>query len=145
MTAHWAVVSVGSNIDPVANVAEARRLIDESAEWPVLRIRASSRFIRTTPRGSLADQPDFLNGAFLIETEAGLDRLRSCLKSIEDQMGRVRGPVKEGPRNIDLDVVIFDGLRVDDDFERYDFVRESALQLVEAESDGVSFKLREPL
>ncbi|MHC5083068.1 MAG: 2-amino-4-hydroxy-6-hydroxymethyldihydropteridine diphosphokinase, partial [Planctomycetota bacterium] len=68
-----AVIAVGSNIAPAEHVRQARKLI--AADH---RLLAASAFIQTKPVG-FADQEDFLNGAFHIET--ALDR-----KSLKDYL-----------------------------------------------------------
>lgn len=118
-----AVVSVGSNISPEQNIVNARTLL--SAEQELL---AESSLVMTKPRG-FADQPDFINGAFLIATEMNMGALIAYLKDVESRLGRVRTNNPDGPRTIDLDVVVFNGKIVDDDFHRYDFVGNAVLEL----------------
>ncbi len=74
------------------------------------RVVAVSSFFDTEPVGYL-DQPRFLNGALLLETElAPLDLLRALL-AIEAEMGRRRDlVVAKGPRVIDLDLLLMDGV-----------------------------------
>jgi 2-amino-4-hydroxy-6-hydroxymethyldihydropteridine diphosphokinase len=54
----------------------------------------------------ILDQPDFLNGALLIETALSSRELLGKLLEIETRQGRVRG-VKNGPRTLDLDLIFF--------------------------------------
>jgi 2-amino-4-hydroxy-6-hydroxymethyldihydropteridine diphosphokinase len=70
-------------------------------------VLAVSRFLDTEPVGYL-DQPRFLNGALLLETElAALALLRELL-AIERLMGRDRASVPaKGPRWIDLDLILY--------------------------------------
>ncbi len=118
-----AVVSVGSNISPELNIRKARGIL--SVEQIFF---AESSMVRTRPRG-FAEQPDFINGAFLIGTELDFGKLKLYLKEIESRLGRVRGDNPDGSRTIDLDLVVFNGKVVDDDFHRYDFVRKAVLEL----------------
>ena len=117
------IVSLGSNIDSEKNIAEALRLI--AANFQLIK---ASRFIKTKPIG-MADQPDFTNGAVLIRTEINLENLTSALKKIEDQMGRDRTKAKFGPRNIDLDILVWNGEVIDQDYFTRDFLRASADEL----------------
>lgn len=119
-----AVISVGSNIRPDENIPLARRRIAKG-----VKLLAESRFVETEPIG-FADQPNFVNGAFLIETEMDLDELRKWLRRVEDELGRVRTANKYGPRTIDLDVVVWNGRIVDDDVYRRDFLRSTVLELL---------------
>ena len=119
-----AVISVGSNIDPEANIEKARLRLSCSQ-----KLVGVSAFVRTRPIGKL-DQPDFLNGAFLVST--GLERsdFIKLLKEIENELGRVRTADKYGPRSIDLDLVVWNGRVVDEDFYSRSFVRDAVVELL---------------
>lgn len=117
------IISLGSNIDSEKNIAEAIRLI--AASFQLIK---TSGFIRTKPIG-MVGQPDFANGAVLIRTEMNLENLTATLKKIEDQMGRDRTQAKFGPRNIDLDVLVWNGVLIDQDYFTRDFLRTSAEEL----------------
>ncbi len=115
-TLHRAIVSVGSNIEPAKNIAEARQILaDETC------LLATADIIETTPVG-YQHQPDFLNTAYLIETELEREAFNTYLKAVEDRLGRVRGPIKSGPRTIDLDLVVWDGELLTDDYYCYQYV-----------------------
>ena len=118
-----AVISVGSNIDPEGNIKKARRLLSREQ-----RLLSVSTLVRTSPVG-LKDQPDFLNGAFLIETALGAEGLRAYLKDVEQRLGRKRTREPNAPRTIDLDLVVFNGVIIDDDYFRYEFVRRAVDEL----------------
>ena len=108
-------IALGSNLpsrfgDRAANLREAlRRLADLG------RVTAVSSFHDTDPVG-YADQPRFLNAAALLETDLSpLDLLRGLLAT-EQSMGRVRAadiPPK-GPRIIDLDLLLYGSLVLND-------------------------------
>ncbi len=117
------IIGIGSNIDADKNINEAVKIL--SAEIEVVQV---STFIRTKPIG-LTDQPDFTNGAVKIRTEMKLGELASYLKSLEDRMGRDRSEQKFGPRNIDLDILIWNNTIVDQDYYSRDFLRNSATEL----------------
>jgi 2-amino-4-hydroxy-6-hydroxymethyldihydropteridine diphosphokinase len=119
-----AVIGVGSNVEPEKNVEAALALL--SKEQKVL---AASRQKRTSPRG-LENQPDFINCAFLMETKLDRAALADYLKGVESRLGRKRTGEKDAPRSIDLDIIVFNGEVVGPDFERYDFVRDSVLELL---------------
>jgi 2-amino-4-hydroxy-6-hydroxymethyldihydropteridine diphosphokinase len=118
------VVAAGSNIDPDQNIAEARRILSSK-----YRLLSESAFVKTAPIG-FADQPDFRNGAFLVETGCGRREFNRALKKIEQRLGRVRTANKFGPRTIDLDIVAWNGKIVGRDFHARDFVRNAALELM---------------
>ena len=119
-----AVIAVGSNIDPVRNIKKASTLLSKSQKF----VRESA-FARTEPI-LYENQPDFMNGAFLIETELPLDDLVKWLKSVEKQLGRKPSENKYGPRPIDLDVVVWNGELIGKDFYERDFVKKAVLELL---------------
>jgi len=119
------IVSVGSNMDPLENIGKAADILD-GMDFLV----SVSRFIRTSPEG-FKEQPDFLNGAFYIETSLAEPELKSCLKKIEARLGRIRTENKNGPRTIDLDIVAFNGEIIDPDYHRYPFVKSSTDEIFE--------------
>jgi 2-amino-4-hydroxy-6-hydroxymethyldihydropteridine diphosphokinase len=58
-----------------------------------------------------------------------IDELSVFLKQLEDQMGRDRNQKKFGPRNIDLDILIWNNEIVDPDYFTREFLRNSAAEL----------------
>lgn len=111
------IISVGSNIDPEKHVFKARQILAKDQ-----KLIDESKFIKTSPRGFL-DQGEFLNGAFFISTNLDARHLKQYLKSIEHNLGRIRTSNKNGPRTIDLDIVVFNNQIVDQDYFQYDFVK----------------------
>jgi 2-amino-4-hydroxy-6-hydroxymethyldihydropteridine diphosphokinase len=118
-----AIIGIGSNIEPGANVEAAVELVAGRC-----RLAARSDLVWTDPIG-IADQPRFLNGAILIETELALDALKEFLHQVEDSLGRVRGGPRFGPRTIDLDVLVFNGQVIHPDVAARPFVRDAVEQL----------------
>ncbi len=97
-----ALLLLGSNIDREANFCRAAQRLAE-----LVRVVAFSPVYETEPMGDAA-QPCFLNAAALIETELGPEQLKSeVLQRIERELGRVRGPNKNAPRTMDLDVILY--------------------------------------
>ena len=119
-----AVIGVGSNIEPGVNVPRARERI---AERHV--ILAESPLVETSPVGYV-DQPDFTNGALLLETRADCERLKADLKAIEVMLGRPPGENRYGPRTIDLDIVVWNGEVIDPDLYTRDYLREAVLAVL---------------
>jgi 2-amino-4-hydroxy-6-hydroxymethyldihydropteridine diphosphokinase len=113
------IIGIGSNIDAENNIQKMLKILENHVE--VLQV---SSFIKTKPVG-IADQPDFTNGAVKINTNLNTEELTKLLKSIEDWMGRDRSAPKFGPRNIDLDVVVWNGEIVDKDYFTRDFLKKS--------------------
>ena len=118
------IVAVGSNIDAQANIHLAFELIkkiDSQANMATL--------LSTEPVG-FTEQADFTNTAFSFNCALNSTDLKSQLKSIEAQLGRIRTSNKNGPRPIDLDIVKIDNDIVDDDYHQYDFVKKSVDELI---------------
>ena len=118
------VISVGSNINPDLNIKRAIELLKNE-----LDILGESTFVKTQPVGYV-HQPDFVNGALLITTELELNGLIILLKFIEQKLDRVKTGNRYGPRTIDLDVVVWNGKVINDDFYERDFVRKAVLELL---------------
>lgn len=93
-------------------------------------ILKKSSFIYTEPL-LYENQPKFLNGAVLLETELKQDKLRQQLKTMEVKLGRARTNNKNGPRTIDLDIITFDGEIVDDDYYERDFLQKMVAEVSE--------------
>ncbi|NLG51467.1 MAG: 2-amino-4-hydroxy-6-hydroxymethyldihydropteridine diphosphokinase [Chloroflexi bacterium] len=72
---------------------------------------AVSPLYETEPWG-VTDQPRFINAACIVETNLAPRPLLILLKDIEREMGRVP-TVRYGPRPIDLDILLYDELRLD--------------------------------
>lgn len=85
--------------------AAIRRLRAE----PGLRVQAVSRLYETAPVGGPVGQPAFLNAAVALATERNPQELLALLHQIEQQFGRVR-TVKDGPRTLDLDLLLYDSV-----------------------------------
>jgi 2-amino-4-hydroxy-6-hydroxymethyldihydropteridine diphosphokinase len=117
------IIGIGSNIDAGYHIPEAIRLL--AGQVDVIQV---SQMLQTKPVG-MTDQPDFTNGAVLVETEMELSALSVFLKKLEDQMGRDRSQKKFGPRNIDLDVLTWNGEIVDPDYYTREYLRISAADL----------------
>jgi len=117
MKKHVCIIGIGSNINPEQNIAEALQILALEDE-----ISKVSELIKTKPIG-ITEQPEFLNGAVKVLTYKEGNDFRNYLKSIEDQLKRDRSVSKYGPRTIDLDIVIWDGEIVDNDYYQRDFLQ----------------------
>jgi 2-amino-4-hydroxy-6-hydroxymethyldihydropteridine diphosphokinase len=97
-------------VDPVAQV---RKALDELAHLTLSRLLSVSSLYRSAPVGKL-DQPDFINAVALIETALTPQDLLKSLLEIEHYHGRVR-EYRDGPRTLDLDILLYDDLQCNDD------------------------------
>ncbi len=77
-----------------------------------VRITAASSLYDTDPVGEVLDQPSFLNGCVLVETELEPLELLDVVKRLEAELGRASGGVRHGPRAIDIDILLLGGLAV---------------------------------
>lgn len=114
-----AIISIGSNIDAEKNIARMLKILGNEVE-----IQKVSTLVKTKPIG-IESQPDFTNGAVKIKTSLEKEELNQLLKTIEDQLGRDHSTPKFGPRTIDLDIVIWNGEIVDEDYHSRDFLQKS--------------------
>ena len=121
---HEVVIGLGSNIDPEANLEQA--VLELKSRFKVSK---RSQWTRTKPIG-IQDQPDFYNGALLMETELEQLSLKKELKRIEDILGRDRSLPKFGPRTIDLDILIWNKEVVDEDYYERDFLRKGVEEII---------------
>ncbi len=97
-----AYLSLGSNIDPIANLQAAVAMLAVQTH-----LLAVSSVWKTAPIG-ITDQPDFLNMAVLVETKLSAQQLkRDVLRRIEMNLHRVRSGHRYGPRTIDIDLMLF--------------------------------------
>lgn len=119
-----AVIALGSNINPRKNTETALRAIAEA-----FTLIKKSQFIFTEPIG-YKNQPDFLNGSVLVQTELGETEINDELKQIENKLGRKRNGLRYGPRTIDLDLVLFNGRVMDEDVFERDFLKRSIQELL---------------
>ncbi len=117
------IVGVGSNIDPLKNIELSRKKLAKIA-----KLLRSSKFIKTKPIG-FANQPDFYNGAFLIETDKEMSEFKKMLKVIENELGRKRTSNKYGPRTIDLDILVWNGKITDEEVHKRDFLKQFIKEL----------------
>ena len=110
MPAVKAAIALGSNLDgPEARV---RRAFAQLAALPRTMVAARSPLYRTAPVG-YADQPPFINACALVETRLPARELLDGLLEIERREGRVRD-VPNGPRTLDLDIVLYGGAIIDE-------------------------------
>jgi len=111
-----AIISIGSNINPEENKNKALLALSSLGN-----ISQQTDFIFTKPL-KFTDQPDFLNGAIILQTKLGYEHLTKQLKQIEQQLERTRTSNKNAPRTIDLDVITFNNTVVDDELNDFDFL-----------------------
>ncbi len=113
---------------------------------PAVRILRSSDLYETEPWG-YKPQPSFYNMVWEAETELDPGSLLRYFKRIEERIGRVK-TLRYGPRVIDLDILLYDDLRMDtpeltiphDKMRERRFVLKPLCDLIPMETDPVSGK-----
>jgi 2-amino-4-hydroxy-6-hydroxymethyldihydropteridine diphosphokinase len=104
-------IGLGSNLgDRLGHLRKALGLIERI---PTTTIAAVSSLYDTAPVGR-EDQPRFLNAVAEVETELAPEVLLGELLAIEDRCGRIRRD-PWGPRTLDLDLLIYDDVRLSSD------------------------------
>ena len=102
-----AYIALGSNLgDSKEQVLQA---FDALGTLPETRLVARSSLYVSAPVGYL-DQPVFINAVAEVETSLQPHDLLDALLELEHQHGRVRD-VLNGPRTLDLDILLYDGLQ----------------------------------
>jgi 2-amino-4-hydroxy-6-hydroxymethyldihydropteridine diphosphokinase len=89
-----------------------RSALAEVARLPETTLLRASSLYDTEPAGE-ADQPNFLNAVCQIETALTPRQLLWNLLLIEKRLGRVRTQ-KWGPRTIDLDLLLYGNLVIEE-------------------------------
>lgn len=109
---HRVFIGLGSNLgDRHGRMRAALRLLDEH---PQVALEKRTDFVETEPWG-VQDQPDFLNAVALLTTTLEPHALLAELKRIEKELGRKERNQKWGPREIDLDILLFGDLVIKTD------------------------------
>ncbi|MBE7445495.1 MAG: 2-amino-4-hydroxy-6-hydroxymethyldihydropteridine diphosphokinase [Planctomycetia bacterium] len=104
-------IGLGSNLgDRERNLRSAYGHITTIKDMQPVRL---SRFYETAPSGG-PPQPMFLNAVIDMKTLLSPHQLLERFQHIENLMGRVR-TVKWGPRTIDIDILLYAGIIIDDE------------------------------
>jgi len=104
-------VALGSNLDdPRAQVERGFAALAELAES---RLILRSRLYRSSPVG-YPDQPDFVNAAAAMLTRLQPRPFLDGLRALERRLGKTPPVVANGPRRIDLDLLIHAEHRIDE-------------------------------
>jgi 2-amino-4-hydroxy-6-hydroxymethyldihydropteridine diphosphokinase len=102
-----AYIGLGSNLNnPERNVNDALKDISDLQH---VQLIAASSLYQSAPVG-VVDQPEFINAVCKVSVDIGPASLLRYLLNIEAKLGRIR-TIRNGPRIIDLDVLLFGQLR----------------------------------
>jgi 2-amino-4-hydroxy-6-hydroxymethyldihydropteridine diphosphokinase len=106
-----AYVGLGANLgDREATIRGAVEALD--GEDGIAVVAVSS--LRETEPVGVGEQPEFLNGAAVVETTLSARDLLERLLEIEQRFGRVRIPGEHGPRTLDLDLLLYGDETIDE-------------------------------
>lgn len=110
---HQVLIGIGSNIDPEVNLVRAIQKLDERTT-----LEKVSNVYQTPPVGGSGG--DFLNATVSILTSLSAKELKeNVLNVIENELGRIRTEDPNAPRTIDLDILIYDGIVLDEMLWRF--------------------------
>lgn len=103
-------IGVGANLSPEKHIEAAIAALSER-----VHLTGFSTFYRTKPIGS-SGQPDYINGVVQAETSLSPQALKhEVLRPIEAALGRERGPDRFAARTIDLDVLLYGAMVVEEE------------------------------
>ena len=104
-------IGLGSNLDDPARQID--RAVAALAELPRTRCIGRAGAFRSRPMGPV-EQPDFLNAAVGLLTQLSPQAFLSELKALERKLGRTLPAVRWGPRVIDLDLLVYGGVQLEE-------------------------------
>jgi len=106
---HQAYIGIGSNLGKKKeNYLEA---LDRIAKIPGTKIIKESSLYESEPLGESREW--YVNGVIQIETELRPDLLLQKCKNIERAMGRKKVRKRWGARIIDLDIILYNNLKLE--------------------------------
>jgi len=107
-----ALIALGGNIGEVR--ATLDRAVELFCDQETVRLIERSSDYRTPPWG-IEDQPPFINLCIAVATELSPGALLERALAVERALGRDRSQsVRWGPRLIDIDIISYDDLVVDE-------------------------------
>ena len=110
MADNFAFLGLGSNEgDRLQNIERAYELLQKNC---VVLVKRSAVY-ETAPYGFL-EQPAFLNIVCKVKTAENPFGLLKCCQMVEYELGRIRA-IKFGPRNIDIDILLFNDEKINTD------------------------------
>ncbi|MFW3496175.1 2-amino-4-hydroxy-6-hydroxymethyldihydropteridine diphosphokinase [Aerococcus viridans] len=98
------LIALGSNIQP--RLDHLKNAVTAFKQNEGIIVVATSPIYETVPKGYL-NQEDFLNMVVHIQTDLSAADLLAFCQSIEQDQKRVR-TIKNGPRTIDVDILLID-------------------------------------
>lgn len=107
-----AIISLGGNVGDVRSTFD--RALAMFCDGTAVRLVTRSSDYQTSPWG-VTDQPSFINAVIAVETSLGPHALFARALEVERALGRDRRQERQwGPRKIDLDLIAYDDLELND-------------------------------
>ena len=107
-----AFIALGGNVGDVRAVFD--RAVATLCDGTLVKLRARSADYRTPPWGVI-EQPPFINAVIAVETTLDPHDLLKRAKECEQALGRHRERERRwGPRAIDIDLLDYDGIRIEE-------------------------------
>lgn len=104
-------IGLGSNL--ATPLQQLRSALAALAALPQTHLIAQSAFYASDPLGP-ADQPRYVNAVAALDTTLSPLDLLDALQAIELEQGRTRKAERWGPRTLDLDILLFGDLQLDE-------------------------------
>lgn len=99
-----AYLAVGSNIgDRAENIIRGINILCNTSDIQLIR----TSFLHQTAPMYVTDQPAFVNGVVEVQTQLQPIELLRRIKDTESQVGRDFTTMRNGPRTVDLDIVLY--------------------------------------
>lgn len=106
------LIGIGANLGDRSATLDAA--VDRLSHNSRVRVLRRSQWLQTSAIGGPASQPEFLNGALVVETPLAPRAVLQLLHDVESALGRERKGHWH-PRTLDLDLLLYDKLVVADD------------------------------
>lgn len=111
---HTVYIGMGGNLATLAGSPEWTLTAAAQRLESLGRVSCRSSLYSTEPVG-FAEQPRFVNAVVELETELSPRALLEGLLAIEQEFGRDRAAgIPNGPRTLDLDILLFGDLKIDE-------------------------------
>ncbi|WP_139003848.1 2-amino-4-hydroxy-6-hydroxymethyldihydropteridine diphosphokinase [Arthrobacter crystallopoietes] len=107
-----AVLALGSNLGERSDTLS--HAVADLVDTPNVRLCAVSPVVQTKSVGGPENQPDYLNMVIEVETDLEPYRLLEHCQSVENKHHRTR-EVRWGPRTLDVDIITYGDLKLDDE------------------------------
>ena len=105
MLTNKCAIALGSNLGDSCLIIQ--HSLNRLAQTPGIALESHSSFYQTAPVGP--PQPDYINACAVINVTLSPLEVLAVLLNLEQEFGRIRLE-RNGPRTLDLDILLFDDL-----------------------------------